>query len=116
VEGLSFSVERGEVVAVVGELASGKSVLRPSCGLPRRPVVAHGRILFEGGNLLDLDDRRMREICGRDIAMIFQEPMTSLNPLLSIGLQIAEPLKIHLGMNDAEADARTIELLKLVGF
>jgi len=118
VEGLSFSVERGEVVAVVGESGSGKSVSALSImRLLPRPAgrVAHGRILFEGGNLLDLDDRRMREICGRDIAMIFQEPMTSLNPLLPIGLQIAEPLKIHLGMNDAEADARTIELLKLVG-
>ena len=65
--------------------------------------------------MLDLDDEQMREIRGRDISMIFQEPMTSLNPILTIGLQIKEPLQIHLGMTDAEAQARAIELLQLVG-
>jgi peptide/nickel transport system ATP-binding protein len=118
VEGVSFSVDRGEVVAVVGESGSGKSVTALSIMrlLPRLTgKIPHGRVMFDGRNLLDLDDDQMREIRGRDISMIFQEPMTSLNPILTIGLQIKEPLQIHLGMNDEEAQARAIELLQLVG-
>ena len=106
VEGLSFNVERGEVVAIVGESGSGKSVSALSIMrlLPRLTGrIPKGRITFDGRNLLDLDDEEMREIRGRDISMIFQEPMTSLNPILTIGLQITEPLTIHLGMNDAQA-------------
>ena len=71
--------------------------------------------MFDGRNLLELDDEQMREIRGRDISMIFQEPMTSLNPILTIGLQIIEPLQIHLGMTDEQARARAVELLGLVG-
>jgi peptide/nickel transport system ATP-binding protein len=117
VEGLSFEVARGEVVAIVGESGSGKSVsaLAIMRLLPRLTGRTRGRISFEGKSLLDLTDEEMREIRGRDISMIFQEPMTSLNPLLTIGLQITEPLTIHLGMNAAEARARAIELLTLVG-
>ena len=70
-----------------------------------------GRVLFEGRDLLELSDDEMREIRGRDISMIFQEPMTSLNPVLSIGEQIMEPLFIHLKMTDAQAKARALELL-----
>jgi peptide/nickel transport system ATP-binding protein len=118
VEGVTYAVRPGEIVAIVGESGSGKSVsaltvmrLLP----PATSRVVEGRILFQGRNLLDLDDEAMRQIRGRDIAMIFQEPMTSLNPVLTIGLQLMEPLFIHLNMSAAEARARAIELLTLVG-
>ncbi len=118
VEGLSFTVNRGEVVAVVGESGSGKSVtaLAVMRLLPKRSaVVPQGRITFDGRNLLELSDEEMRQRRGRDISMIFQEPMTSLNPILPIGLQITEPLQIHLGMSDEQTKARAVELLRLVG-
>jgi peptide/nickel transport system ATP-binding protein len=117
VEGLSFSVGRGETVAIVGESGSGKSVTALSIMrlLPRLTGRTRGRVIFDGQSLLDLDDEGMRKIRGRDISMIFQEPMTSLNPLLTIGLQITEPLTIHLRMSEAEARARAVELLQLVG-
>ncbi len=118
VEGLSFHVDRGEVVAIVGESGSGKSVSALSIMrlLPRHTGrVPKGRITFEGRNLLDLSDEQMREIRGRDISMIFQEPMTSLNPILTIGMQITEPLQIHMGMNAEQARTRAIELMGLVG-
>ncbi len=118
VEGLSFHVDPGEVVAIVGESGSGKSVSALSIMrlLPRLTGrIPKGRVMFEGRNLLDLSDEQMREIRGREISMIFQEPMTSLNPILTIGLQITEPLTIHLGMSADEARARAIELLGLVG-
>ena len=118
VEGLSFYVDPGEIVAIVGESGSGKSVTALSIMrlLPRHSGrITEGRIIFDGRNLLDLDEEEMREIRGRDISMIFQEPMTSLNPLLTIGLQIMEPLLIHLKMTEAQARARAIELLKMVG-
>jgi len=118
VEGVSFTVDRGEVVAIVGESGSGKSVTALSIMrlLPRLTArIPKGRITFDGRSLLELDDEQMREIRGRDVSMIFQEPMTSLNPILTIGLQIKEPLQIHLGMTDEQAKARAIELLQLVG-
>ena len=118
VEGVSFSVDRGEVVAIVGESGSGKSVTALSIVrlLPRLTgKIPKGRIVFDGRSLLDLDDEEMRELRGRDISMIFQEPMTSLNPILTIGLQIKEPLQIHLGMTDLEATARAVELMQQVG-
>ena len=118
VEGLSFHVDRGEVVAIVGESGSGKSVSALSIMrlLPRHTGrIPRGRVNFDGRDLLTLDDEEMRKIRGRHISMIFQEPMTSLNPILTIGLQITEPLQIQLGMNDAQAKARAIELLGLVG-
>ncbi|MCC7274026.1 MAG: ABC transporter ATP-binding protein [Alphaproteobacteria bacterium] len=118
VEGLSLRVRRGEIVAVVGESGSGKSVTALSIMrlLPRHTArIPSGRIVFDGKSLLDLDDEGMREIRGRDVSMIFQEPMTSLNPILTIGLQITEPLQIHLGMDDGAARARAVELMRLVG-
>jgi peptide/nickel transport system ATP-binding protein len=118
VEGVSFTVNRGEVIAIVGESGSGKSVTALSIMrlLPRLTAkIPKGRIVFDGRSLLHLNDEQMREIRGRDISMIFQEPMTSLNPILTIGLQIKEPLQIHLRMTEEQAKARAIELLRLVG-
>ncbi|MBI4274690.1 MAG: ABC transporter ATP-binding protein [Rhizobiales bacterium] len=118
VEGLSFHIDPGEVVAIVGESGSGKSVSALSIMRLLPPLtgrVPRGHITFDGKSLLDLNDEEMREIRGRDISMIFQEPMTSLNPILTIGLQITEPLQIHMGMNDAQARARAVELMGLVG-
>jgi peptide/nickel transport system ATP-binding protein len=118
VEGLSYSVRPGEMVAIVGESGSGKSV--SALAVMRLLPAATGRITggsvrFDGKELLALSEEEMRRVRGREIAMIFQEPMTSLNPVLRIGLQIMEPLKIHLGMDDATARARAVELLTLVG-
>jgi peptide/nickel transport system ATP-binding protein len=118
VEGITYRVRPGETVALVGESGCGKSV--SSLAIMRllaRPAgrVVGGRILFQGRNLLDLSEDTMREIRGRDIAMIFQEPMTSLNPVLTIGFQIMEPLLIHLGMSETQARERAVELLRMVG-
>ena len=118
VEGISYKVRPGETVALVGESGCGKSVsslaIMRLLARPAGRVVA-GRILFQGRNLLDLSEDQMRQIRGRDIAMIFQEPMTSLNPVLTIGFQIMEPLMIHLGMATEAARARAAELLQIVG-
>ncbi len=118
VEGLSYSVRPGEMVAIVGESGSGKSVsalavmrLLP----PNTARILDGTVKFDGRSLLELDDEEMRKIRGRHISMIFQEPMTSLNPVLTIGLQIKEPLLIHMGMTEEQAHERAIELLTLVG-
>ncbi|MPZ39453.1 MAG: dipeptide ABC transporter ATP-binding protein [Rhizobiales bacterium] len=118
VDGISYTVDRGEVVAIVGESGCGKSVSSLAImGLLSKPAgrVTKGRVLFEGRDLLKLSAEEMREIRGRDISMIFQEPMTSLNPVLSIGEQIMEPLFIHLKMTEGQANARALELLQLVG-
>jgi peptide/nickel transport system ATP-binding protein len=118
VEGISYTVNRGETVAIVGESGCGKSVssLAIMRLLPRATArIPQGRIMLDGRNLLDLSDDDMREVRGRDVSMIFQEPMTSLNPVLTIGLQIMEPLFIHLKMTPEQARARAIELLELVG-
>ena len=118
VEGLSFHVDPGEIVAIVGESGSGKSVSALSIMrlLPRHTGrIPRGRVVFDGRDLLKLSEEEMRELRGREISMIFQEPMTSLNPILTIGLQITEPLRIHLGMTEQQAQARAIELLGLVG-
>jgi len=118
VEGISYKVRAGEVVALVGESGCGKSVsslaIMQLLAKPAGRIVS-GRILFQGRNLLDLAEDEMREIRGRDIAMIFQEPMSSLNPVLTIGFQIMEPLLIHLGMTEKEARSRALALLKMVG-
>ncbi len=118
VEGVSWRVYPGEMVALVGESGCGKSVSALAVmRLLAKPAgrVTRGRVLFEGRDLLLLREDDMRAIRGRDISMIFQEPMTSLNPVLTIGLQIMEPLLIHKGMDESEARARATELLRMVG-
>ena len=98
VNGVSFDVRRAETVAIVGESGSGKSITAMSImGLIPSPPgeIVQGRIVFDGRDLLELDDEQMRQVRGNEIAMIFQEPMSSLNPVLTIGWQLAEPIRIH---------------------
>src|SRR5689334_12692457 len=117
VDGVSFSVGRGETLAVVGESGCGKSVtslsiLRLIASPPGRTV--EGRVVFEGRDLLALPEPEMRKIRGNAISMIFQEPMTSLNPVLTIGHQIAEALVLHRGLAHDAAEIRAVEMLRLV--
>jgi len=118
VNGVSFEIEAGGSVGIVGESGSGKSITSLAImGLIPNPPgrIAQGRIELEGVNLLDLPKTKLPEIRGRDIAMIFQEPMSSLNPVMTIGDQIGEAIKLHEKMSRGERRARIIELLKLVG-
>jgi peptide/nickel transport system ATP-binding protein len=118
VEGVSFTLRPGEILALVGESGCGKSATALALmRLLAKPAgrVVKGRALFDGVDLLQLPEAQMRERRGRDIAMIFQEPMTSLNPVLSIGEQLMEPLLAHLQMTKQAAQARAVELLKMVG-
>src|SRR5262249_33561077 len=118
VDGVSWDVRAGETVALVGESGCGKSVSALSVmRLVSQPAgrIVGGRIIFKGRDLLQLSDDQMRELRGREIAMIFQEPMTSLNPVLTVGRQLTEPTEIHFGMTPVQSRARAIELLGLVG-
>jgi oligopeptide/dipeptide ABC transporter ATP-binding protein len=118
VDGVSWDVRKGETVALVGESGCGKSVSALSVmRLVATPAgrIVDGEILFKGRNLLSLSEEEMRKIRGREIGMIFQEPMTSLNPVLSVGRQLTETLETHLGMTPAQANTRAVELLSLVG-
>ena len=117
VDGVSFHVEAGETLAVVGESGCGKSVTAMSILrlIPEPPGKLAGAIRFNGKNLLDLSEAEMRDIRGNEISMIFQEPMTSLNPVLTVGRQIGETLRLHQGMSAQAAEARAVEMLKLVG-
>src|SRR4030095_4182722 len=117
VDGVSFMVARGETLAIVGESGCGKSVtslsiLRLIASPPGKTVA--GRVVFEGRDLLALPLDEMRRIRGNAISMIFQEPMTSLNPVLTIGRQIVEVLKLHRGMSSDDASQRALEMLRLV--
>ncbi len=118
VDGVSYSLEKGETVGVVGESGCGKSVTALSVLrlIPDPPgrIVA-GEIIFEGADLLQLSSADMRRIRGNDISMIFQEPMTSLNPVFTIGNQITEAVRLHQGLNKKDALAKAVEALKLVG-
>jgi oligopeptide/dipeptide ABC transporter ATP-binding protein len=118
VDGISYDVSEGETIAVVGESGCGKSVsalsiLRLVADPPGR--IVGGSIRFRDLDLLRLSDEKIRQIRGRDIAMVFQEPMTSLNPVLTIGRQLTETLVQHLNMSREQALARAIELLRMVG-
>ncbi|MBB3235330.1 ABC transporter ATP-binding protein [Phyllobacterium endophyticum] len=118
VDRISFDIAQGETVALVGESGSGKSVTALSVlKLLPYPPASHpsGKILFEGEDLLDKDETDLRRVRGNDITMIFQEPMTSLNPLHPIEKQISEVLKLHQGMGDKAARQRTLALLEEVG-
>ena len=118
VDGVSFSIDKGETVALVGESGSGKSVTALSVmKLLPYPAASHptGRILFKDTDLLTAPDKALRSVRGNNIGIIFQEPMTSLNPLHTIERQVGEVLKLHQGMGDAAARARVLELLTKVG-
>jgi oligopeptide/dipeptide ABC transporter ATP-binding protein len=118
VDGVSFDVRQGETVALVGESGCGKTMTALSVMrlIPRpQAETVGGEIRFEGKNLLDLDDEQMRRIRGAEIAMIFQEPMTSLNPVLTIERQLTETLEAHGAVSRREARERALELLRLVG-
>ena len=117
VNGISFDISAGETLGIVGESGCGKSVtsLAVLGILPRAGRVATGRALFEGRDLIGLSDKQLRRIRGREIAMIFQDPMTSLNPVLTVGRQIRESLQTHMGMDRRRAEKRAVELLDQVG-
>ena len=118
VDGISFEIEAGEVVGVVGESGSGKSVsamsiMRLIASPPGR--IVSGEVIFEGKDLVQMDENEIRQIRGNDIAMIFQEPMTSLNPVLTIGRQLTETLELHQNMSKDVAIEKAGELLAVVG-
>jgi peptide/nickel transport system ATP-binding protein len=119
VKGISFSLPRNATVALVGESGSGKSVSSLAVmGLlpPDTTIIGEGSsVLFEGRELLALSNAERRQLCGKDIAMIFQEPMSSLNPVFTVGFQVGEVLRLHMGMSARQARARTLELLDEVG-
>ncbi len=117
VEGLSFHVDAGETLGIVGESGCGKSVTSMSILrlIPEPPGKIAGRITFAGRDLLTTSEQEMRSIRGNAISMIFQEPMTSLNPVLTVGQQIGETVRLHQGMNARDAEAKAVEMLTLVG-
>jgi oligopeptide transport system ATP-binding protein len=118
VDGVSYEVQAGETLGLVGESGSGKSVSALSLMrlIPNPPgKITAGEVWFDGENILEVDDKRIREIRGNDIAMVFQEPMTSLNPVLTIGRQLTEALQLHLNMSTKVANERAVELLHMVG-
>lgn len=119
VKGISFDIPENTTVALVGESGSGKSVtsLATMGLLPvgQSKIDEQSKIIFEGKDLLSLSRKEMRQICGKDIAMIFQEPMSSLNPVFTVGNQIAEVLCLHMGLSRKQARQRVLELLKEVG-
>ncbi|MBI3942582.1 MAG: ABC transporter ATP-binding protein [Chloroflexi bacterium] len=118
VNGISYNLNEGETLGIVGESGSGKSVSVMSVMrlIPQPPgKIAGGEVIFNGRDILKMSDEEVRQIRGNRIAMIFQDPMTSLNPVLTINQQISEALTLHLGMDKDQAKKRTIELLEMVG-
>lgn len=118
IRGVNFDLYKGETLAIVGESGSGKSVTTKTIMrlLPEHnSEIKHGEILFEGKDLTKLTDKQMQKIRGKDISMIFQDPMTSLNPTMKVGKQIMEPIVKHQKLSKAEAKKRAIEILDLVG-
>ena len=118
VDGVSYTLDRGETLGVVGESGSGKSVTHMTImGLIPMPPgkIEGGKVLYRGKSLLDMSEEEMQHVRGNDIAMIFQDPMTSLNPVYKIGRQVGEGLRLHRGYSKQEAFKRAVELLDLVG-
>jgi oligopeptide/dipeptide ABC transporter ATP-binding protein len=118
VDDVSFSLARGEALALVGESGSGKTALALGVArLLQRPAgrIAGGEVIFDGRDLLELSERDLRGVLGRKIGFVFQDPMSSLNPALTVGYQIAEPMRAHLGLSAKAADHRVIDLLAQVG-
>ncbi len=117
VDGLSFALHPGRVLCIVGESGSGKSVTARSIMRLIQPPgrIVEGAVSFDGEDLLALDERRMEDLRGNRIGMIFQDPMTSLNPVFTIGEQIAETLVVHKGVSREDARRRAVELIRLVG-
>jgi oligopeptide transport system ATP-binding protein len=118
VNGISFHLDEGETIGVVGESGCGKSVTMMSILrlLPIPPAeINSGQALYLGRDLLQISENEMEHIRGKEIAMVFQDPMTSLNPVLSIGRQLGEPLRVHLGLDKERIHQRSIELLEQVG-
>ncbi|MGG1659828.1 ABC transporter ATP-binding protein [Brevibacillus sp. NRS-1366] len=116
-DGVSFQINKGETIGVVGESGCGKSVTSLSIMglLPRTAQITRGEILYKGENLVAYSKDQMRKVRGKEIAMIFQEPMTSLNPVYTIGAQIMELVMNHTTMNKKQAKEHTVQMLKLVG-
>jgi ABC-type microcin C transport system duplicated ATPase subunit YejF len=117
VNGITYSLDEGETLAMIGESASGKSVhaLAMLGILPRTSSYTRiGQVIFDGRNLLTLNGAEMRAILGKQIGFVFQDPMSSLNPVLTIGHQVADVLRAHLGMNAGQARTRAAELLETV--
>lgn len=117
VDGVSFTLERGRTLGVVGESGSGKTVLSRSVMglLPSRNVIREGHVFYEGTDIIEFDQKRMSQVWGAEMAMIFQDPMTSLNPVMKIGKQITESLRHHLHVSKEEATKNAIALLTSVG-
>ncbi|NJD63644.1 MAG: ABC transporter ATP-binding protein, partial [Chloroflexi bacterium] len=117
VDDVSFDLERGQILTLVGESGSGKSTVGMSILrlLPQEADVLSGQVLFDGTDLLALEDRALRPLRGRRIAMIFQDPVAGLNPVIDIGTQVAEMLTSHLEIGKKEAKARAIDVLREVG-
>ena len=118
VNGVSFNLKEGELLGIVGESGCGKSVtvmsLLKLIPMPPGEIVA-GKAIFQGQDLISMGSEDIRRVRGHKIGFIFQDPMTSLNPVLTIGQQIMEPLRAHLGMSHAEAKESVVKLLKLIG-
>ena len=116
VNGVDFSIEKGKTLGVVGESGSGKSITALSIlQLLENPgEIVEGNIIFDGKNIVELDEKELMKIRGNDVSMIFQEPMTSLNPVFKIGKQLSEPLMLHQNMNKNQAWERSVELLREV--
>jgi peptide/nickel transport system ATP-binding protein len=117
VDGVNFQIEKGKTLGIVGESGSGKSVTCLTImGLnPKRSAITSGEALFKGEDLITMPSKRLRDIRGNDIAMIFQDPMTSLNPVHTIGKQLVEAIQLHRDVSRKQAKARALELLKAVG-
>ncbi len=117
VDGVSLRLDRGKTLGIVGESGSGKTILSRSIMglLPARHVVRKGRVLYDGDDITTWSQKQLRAVWGPEMSMIFQDPMTSLNPVLKIGNQITESLRLHLGQSKGDAKAAAIELLRSVG-